>query len=284
MSAHPNRVEERPKNSFKDLAQRATSAVGLALVAIALTVAGPWPFAGLVAVGSFILAWEWNSLTSEGNGRAALLVHCIAVVGACALVLLANEWLAVAALFAGAMLAAIFSPGKSGRHWPALGVLYLGATAVLLIGLRNDAMHGLLSIIFLFIVVWSADTAAYFAGRAVGGRKLAPVISPGKTWSGAIAGILIPAVLAYAYALWIGVHAPFVLALVGAGLALASQLGDLAESAIKRNFNVKDSGKILPGHGGLFDRVDGLVGAVLAAGILVICRTGTISPDALLFW
>lgn len=284
MSARPNRVDERPKNSFKDLAQRAISAVTLALVAIALTIAGSWPFAGLVAAGSIVLAWEWSSLTSEGRGRRALLVHCIAVVGACALVLLANDWLAVVALIAGAISAAILAPGKFGRYWSALGVLYLGTTAVLLVGLRNDATHGLLSIIFLFIVVWSADTAAYFAGRAVGGRKLAPAISPGKTWSGAIAGILIPAVLAYAYALSIGVHAPFILALVGAGLALASQLGDLAQSAIKRNFNVKDSGTILPGHGGLFDRVDGMIGAVLAAGILVICRAGTISPDALLFW
>jgi phosphatidate cytidylyltransferase len=139
-------------------------------------------------------------------------------------------------------------------------------------------------IFFLFMIVWSADTAAYFTGRAIGGPKLAPSISPGKTWAGFAGGLIAPTLLAFGFALWLGDTSAIVLGAIGAVLAVASQLGDLAESAIKRNFHVKDSGNILPGHGGLFDRVDGLIGAALAAGAVSATRSLLEPGKALLIW
>ena len=125
---------------------------------------------------------------------------------------------------------------------------------------------------------------ARFVGRTLRGPKLAPSISPGKTWSGFAGGLLFPTALACGFALWLGGTSVLGLTLAGAGLALASQIGDLMESAVKRRFNVKDSGRLLPGHGGLLDRADGLIGAVLAAGCLAAIRD-TVSPSqAILIW
>jgi phosphatidate cytidylyltransferase len=163
-------------------------------------------------------------------------------------------------------------------------VLYLALPCLLLVLFRSDQTHGLAAIIFLFLVVWSADTAAYFTGRSLGGPKLAPRISPGKTWSGFAGGLVVPTLLSIGFALWLGGTSLVILSIIGAALAVCSQLGDLAESAIKRYFHVKDSGQILPGHGGLFDRVDGLIGAVLGAGIIVWIRDFLISGNALLIW
>lgn len=168
--------------------------------------------------------------------------------------------------------------------WSAFGVLYLGLPILGLVWFRADTDLGLMVIFFLFMIVWSADTAAYFTGRAIGGPKLAPSISPGKTWAGFAGGLITPTLLATGFALWLGNTSAIALGAVGAILAVASQMGDLAESAIKRKFHVKDSGNILPGHGGLFDRVDGLIGASIAAGVIAALRSLHEPGKALLIW
>lgn len=271
-------------STFKDLAQRAGSAAVLAVIAIALTAAGSWPFMILVAAGSIILAWEWGMLSRGKSRDPAFYAHAVSVTASCVLAGMGAIWPAFAALAAGAL--AVVAPKREGhaRLWAVFGIFYLGLAAGLLIILRGDTAYGLWAILFLFLVVWSADTAAYFTGKMFGGPKLAPAISPGKTWSGLAGGLAVPALLAYGYGLWLGETSAVKLTLAGLLLAFASQLGDLAESAIKRTFGAKDSGSILPGHGGLFDRVDGLIGATLAGGLFALAR-GWFEPGrALLIW
>lgn len=159
--------------------------------------------------------------------------------------------------------------------WGLSGVVYVAALYYAVLTLRQDVLFGLHSILFLFAVVWGADVGAYFAGRAIGGPKLAPRISPKKTWSG-FAGGLVTAALAGALLLKLMGVSPkpghIALALV---LAVGSVLGDLFESGFKRHFGVKDSGALIPGHGGFLDRLDGFVIAAVMAALIGLARGGS---------
>lgn len=168
------------------------------------------------------------------------------------------------------------------------GLFYAGATGLALAAIRGDDQPGLYAMFFIFAVVWATDILAYFVGRALGGPKLAPSISPGKTWSGAIGGAVsaVAAGVLLAHFLFPGTE------ILAAGLAFVlsacSQSGDLFESFIKRKFGVKDSSRLIPGHGGVMDRVDGLIFACFAASLLaglfsLIKGTGMISLGAALF-
>lgn len=284
MTASSRRDSSASGSTFKDLAQRTGSALVLALVAIAVTAAGTWPFMILVAAGSVILAWEWGMLSRGKQADPAFYAHAISVSACCVLAAMNLVWPAFAALGAGALAVVVSKREDHTRLWSVLGVMYLGLAAGLMVLLRGDAAYGLWAVLFLFFVVWLADTAGYFAGRLLGGPKLAPAISPGKTWSGFAGALAVPAFLAYGFALWLDNTSAVKLAIAGLALALASQIGDLAESAIKRKFGVKDSGQLLPGHGGLFDRVDGLIGAALAGGIFALARDWFEPGRALLIW
>ena len=177
-----------------------------------------------------------------------------ALVGVLAL-LLANEW--------GNMV------GKR-PPWLALGVIYIAFSCWALWRLRLDPEWGRMTLFWLLAVVWGADTGGYFFGHGLRGPKLAPSISPNKTWSGFVGGTLVAALGGWAVVAYMKGDASLEIALFSAAIGVVSQVGDLFESWIKRRFGVKDSGSIIPGHGGLFDRVDGLVAAALAAAILNI--------------
>jgi phosphatidate cytidylyltransferase len=238
----------------------------------------------MIAVGSAILAWDWGRLVRQKTRDTGFFIHAASTIVACVLAATGAGWTALLILGAGACTAALATSGLQSRAWSALGVLYLGLPGLILVWFRSDQAYGVTAIFFFFLVVWSADIAAYFTGRTLGGPKLAPRISPGKTWSGFAGGLIIPTLLSFGYALWLGGTSAVTLALTGAALALSSQFGDLAESAIKRNFHVKDAGQLLPGHGGLLDRVDGLIGAALAAGVIVNFRDFLNAGKALLIW
>lgn len=152
--------------------------------------------------------------------------------------------------------------------WLGLGVVYIAFACWALWRLRLDPEWGRMSLFWLLAVVWGADTGGYFFGRAFGGPKLAPAISPNKTWSGFLGGTLAAALGGWAVVAYMKGDAGLEIVLYSAALGVVSQLGDLFESWIKRRFGVKDSGSIIPGHGGLFDRVDGLVAAALIAALL----------------
>lgn len=161
-------------------------------------------------------------------------------------------------------------------QWMVLGSVYIAIPTAAMIWLRGDDIPGMTTIIWLFLVVWGADTGAYLSGRAIGGPKLAPRISPKKTWAGFIGGISIASLISVGFYLYMPGNILY-LAVIGFLVALASQLGDLLESMAKRHFDVKDSSNLIPGHGGVLDRVDGLViGAVALAAILLIFGQGVL--------
>ncbi len=271
-------------NRQQELIVRTASALVMATLACLATYAGVIPFALMIAVGSLILAWEWGKLVRGKSSDLTFYAHAGATIIACGIAVTYGGWISLIALLAGAGITAFLIKDSHARLWSAFGVLYLGLPVLFLIWFRADPELGIMVIFFLFMIVWSADTAAYFTGRAIGGPKLAPSISPGKTWAGFAGGLITPALLASGFALWIGNTSALVLGAVGAALAIASHMGDLVESAIKRKFHAKDSGSILPGHGGLFDRVDGLIGASIVAGGIAVLRSVHEPGKALLIW
>ena len=153
--------------------------------------------------------------------------------------------------------------------WLAIGLVYIAAPCIALVWLRAEP-HGRETIIWLLAVVWATDIGSYFAGRRLGGPKLAPRISPGKTWSGLAGGVVCAAAVGLVAAALPGVAHPWRLAVTSALLALVAQGGDLWESMVKRRFHAKDSGALIPGHGGVLDRLDGLMAAAVVTAALVV--------------
>ena len=261
------------------LQQRVVSSVVLALGTLLAVLAGGWLFVALVLAAVVVMAQEWSRLVPEAGAGARLAIAAAATVlpavsvlaleaGAVSLAL-AVVLLGMAVSVAVAALLPACPPARA-----AGGILYVGLPALALIWLRNDVPGGLEHVLWLLVVVWATDIGAYFAGRSIGGPKLAPRISPGKTWAGLLGGMAGAALCAGLLALAFG--AGFMLAAsVGAGIAVVSQLGDLFESALKRRAGVKDSGHLIPGHGGLLDRIDGLVfAAPLFAFIIWLTLVG----------
>lgn len=169
--------------------------------------------------------------------------------------------------------------------WLAAGVLYAGVLLVAPLLLRRDPALGLVTMLFLFAIVWVTDIAAYFAGRAIGGPKLWPAVSPKKTWSGAIGGAIGGVAAGLLVVKLAGLVVAPMLVLVALGLSIIAQAGDLIESAIKRHFGAKDASQLIPGHGGLMDRVDGFLTAAAAAVMVGLIRGGLEGPArGLLVW
>jgi phosphatidate cytidylyltransferase len=254
----------------RNLLLRAVAALVLAPVAIAIAYAGGWLWTLLVTLATIGLYVEWLMVVGASGLRVVSLgVVLLATSGLClgfgridaALGVLSLGLLAVAGLSSGDKL------------WSAGGLLYAGAAQVASVLVRADPVSGRAALMLILLTVWATDIAAYFAGRRLGGPKLWPRVSPKKTWAGAIGGFAASlAVVAGFFVVGQGKAGP--LLLVGAGLSIASQLGDLFESAIKRRFGVKDSSHLIPGHGGLMDRLDGLVAAVVAAAVFGFLRGG----------
>ena len=162
---------------------------------------------------------------------------------------------------------------------------YAGVLAVAPTVLRSDSANGFLAMVMLFAIVWATDIVAYFVGRALGGPKLMPMVSPKKTWSGAIGGAAGAVIAAVSVAAAARLGHWVMLALVGLGLSVASQAGDLFESFLKRCYGAKDASQLIPGHGGLMDRLDGFIAAALVAVIIGLVRGGTDAPArGLLVW
>jgi len=256
----------------------------LAPLAIGAAAIGGLPFLLLCALAAIGIWWEWASLSAGESARQ--LVTAGGGSLAAAAIFLAAGWLGTALVcIAGgtALVAALSWPHH--RAWVGAGVAYAGVMLVAPVLLRADPAHGFIAILFLFATVWTTDIVAYFAGRAIGGPKLAPRLSPNKTWSGALAGAAGAILAAATVAILAGLGSVAALALMGAALSAASQAGDLFESAVKRLYGAKDAGTLIPGHGGLMDRLDGFIAAALVAALLGLLRSGAEAPArGLLVW
>ena len=266
-----------------ELALRVCSALVLVPLALGAAYLGGWPFAVLWGLAAMVVLWEWNSLVAGSDQRIVLTTGGASLALAIALVLTGHLLAAVIVLAISTLGVASLAPAKR-RTWIAAGVPYAGALGVAPIVLRSDNGEGFLAIIFLFAVVWTTDIAAYFAGRAIGGPKLMPRVSPNKTWSGAIGGIIGAVVAGLAVAQFF--HLKLMpIAIVALVLSVVAQVGDLFESAVKRRFGAKDAGKLIPGHGGVMDRVDGFIAAaIVAAAVGVLHRGLGAAAHGLLLW
>lgn len=253
--------------NFRDLVPRLLSGLALAALALALTVWGVMPFAGLVLVVSLFMSWEWARIVRGEGVDLAFVIQAVAAVIAIVLAASGYEAMALAAVMVGAIIIIPLCMGR-GARLSAIGVIYVGLPAVVLIWLRSAAPLGLEAVLFVFLVVWTTDTAAFIAGRAIGGPRLLPAVSPNKTWAGLIGGVAMAALVGAVAARFVPNATTTHLALTGLGLGFVAQIGDLAESALKRSFGVKDASRIIPGHGGFMDRADGLVAAAAAAALL----------------
>jgi len=260
-----------------ELPVRVISAVVLAPLALGAAYVGGWPFVLLCALAACGIWWEWAALSAGRGANMLVAVGAGALIVATGLVIASWIAAALACLCVGALVVAAMTASKD-RAWIGAGVLYAGAMLVAPVVLRNDPHEGFVAIVFLFAVVWATDTVAYFVGRAAGGPKLAPRMSPNKTWSGALGGACGAVIAAATVAAVAKLNHGTVLALVGLGLSVASQAGDLFESAVKRRYGAKNAGQLIPGHGGLMDRLDGFIAAALVAAILGVLRGGPEAP------
>lgn len=254
----------------------------IALTATALYI-GSYFFAAVVGAVFAGAYREWETMVS----RAPLTPGGMALIGLVALSGLVFPMfgpLGTGVIIAVACIVAI-GMGGEGIWWRVLGLVIFGAIILAALAMRGDTMAGVWAGVYLGTVVWMTDSAAFFTGRQIGGEKLAPDISPSKTWSGALGGLalgtgagLVVWIVATDSPWWIGL-------LLSATISVLGQLGDLSESAIKRHFRIKDSGDLIPGHGGLMDRLDSLTFGVLLVLVIGTWHLGFASvAEGLLYW
>ena len=265
--AAPAAAEQGSRN----LMMRVIAALVLAPAAIAIAYAGGWLWAALVTLAAIGLYVEWlmivgaareTSVVASGGAALAIAGFCLAAgrIDASLVVLVLGfgvvAWLS-----------------RDRRHWVAAGLFYAAAAEIASMLVRQDHTEGYAALILILLVVWVTDIGGYFAGRGIGGPKLWPRVSPKKTWAGAVGGLAASLAISAGF-VGFGLGKTVPLLLLGAALSIASQLGDLFESAVKRRFGVKDSSQLIPGHGGLMDRLDGFVAAVVLAAIFGYLRSG----------
>lgn len=273
----------------KNLHFRIFSALALIPPVLGVTYLGYPYFNILVGVAAALMAWEWSNMVGGGRlgydgwilivglsgaltgGSYGIYIQSFLALGLVGLILFmitqVRRLTLKLPIHSEQMDQAI---GPRRASWLAAGAFYIGVPTLSLIWIRADWDNGLLAVIWLLVLVWSADSGAYIAGRLIGGPKMAPNISPNKTWAGlggcvvaaAVAGVLV------AKAAGIESYGMLKVLMVSAFVGLVSQGGDLVESAVKRHFSVKDSSHLIPGHGGVLDRVDALLAAITATALI----------------
>lgn len=223
----------------------------------------------LVTLVTGLMLWEYRRIICvELPLRDPALWAMVGAGGLC--VMLTGGWsLGVGAAVLALGLVGVAALDRARVAWMVLGAAYIVLAMAFLVELRRDPVQGFPLVLWLVCVVIAADVGGYFAGRIIGGPKLWPKVSPNKTWAGTLGGMILALIVGVAFYVSGRVSLPMLVGL-SALMAVASQLGDLAESALKRKFGRKDSSSLIPGHGGLLDRFDGLLGALWAYGLLSV--------------
>lgn len=280
-------LETTPGRGLGDLGLRVASALVMGLLALGALWVGGWLFAAFWTVASIAVLWEWQHLVGGEGMSLRLGAGSMATALTAGLASLGYPQAALVVIALGALAAAI-AAGRDRRAWAGAGVAYAGALVLAVCILRNSLFYGLVAILWLFAVVWTTDVMAYLGGRTVGGPKLCPRVSPGKTWSGFIIGVVSGAVAGCVVALWSttpGEASLLPLLALGLLAAAISQGGDLFESSVKRRFGAKDSSHLIPGHGGMMDRLDGFIFAsAFAAAVGTLHKGAVAAAHGLLVW
>ena len=249
---------------MSDLAKRSLSGVILIAVAAAALWAGGIAFWVLTSIAALLMMAEWSELHGSDAKTKRVGQFAISVPLAIMCPLAAGPTFLALGMIAGAAFFVAAITRRSGLGW---GAIYIGLPVLALLALRFYPDGGFLLTFWAMALVWATDIGAYFAGRTIGGPKIAPTISPKKTWAGLVGGVIAATGFAFVLHVWAGL--PFRLVMWTPLLACVAQAGDFYESWLKRRAGVKDSGSLLPGHGGVLDRLDGLVPVAPIAAILV---------------
>ena len=253
----------------KALALRLGSAAILVPIVLGLIWLGGWWFAALMVVAGWIMAFEWNRM-SGGKIDAVLIVFAVTLSSVGYFGLTFGIITALLALAVG-VIATLVAAAVTRRNipWALTGIVYVCLPIAALIWLRGVPIYGFYFVLWVFLVVWATDSAAFFVGKTLGGPRLAPTVSPNKTWSGAIGGLVGASLVGLGFALAGGL--PIVVAMIASAfVGLWAELGDLQESWFKRRLRIKDSGNLIPGHGGLLDRLDSLMFAGPIVCLMVV--------------
>lgn len=261
-----------PEKPSSDLRTRVISAVVLAPPVLAALYLGGLHFDLLAIFAAALMAWEWCALvTGQRKGAGSIFFVSGILISLFVFVFFESLYGFSALLVCSA---AILVVGKilyaDQKIWVLAGVPYVGLPVMALIWVRGIEGMGMAYLALLLLAVWATDIGAYFSGRTIGGPKIVPKISPKKTWAGLIGGMACSGLIAAIVGNYFQLGELFPLFLLGAVLALVAQIGDFYESWVKRKFNVKDSSNLIPGHGGILDRVDGIMSAAIFLWIAIV--------------
>ncbi len=263
------------KLAHSELTLRLLSAFFLIAISVVGTVLGTWYFAALILAVSFLMAWEWHKLAHNNETVFFLILQCISISLAVILAVTHYYPAAIVSLILGFVAIHILSAGKMVKSkapiWSSVGCLYIGLPSIALIWFREDPQFGFATVLYLYILTWSTDSAAYLGGKTIGGFKLLPSVSPNKTWAGFFSGLLACLIVGFMFTLFYSNIDLLHVSVISIALGIAVQLGDLSESAMKRKFGLKDTSGLIPGHGGILDRVDGMVFSVCLAALIALC-------------
>ena len=267
-------VQPAAKRNLPEAGVRTISALVLAPFVLAATYVGTPLFELLAAAAALAMSWEWSRVCNAGRFSATGGVFAATVLLALALGATGGYDIAVVVLGTGAVATAITARAGGAGHpgWTTVGVIAVGVCCLALIWLRTAPVAGMAAIFWLLGTVWATDIGAYVTGRLLGGPRLAPRISPNKTWAGLLGGVVCAASWGAAWGGFAGAGMAGAI-VISAITSVIAQAGDLGVSAVKRRFGVKDASRLIPGHGGMLDRIDGfLLTAPAVAGLAVITK------------